>query len=224
MKIATLTIRNFRGIKNATLYFDGHTALVGDNNTGKSTILEAIDLVLGPERLSRSSIINEHDFFAGQYIGNEDAKVLIHIELVVNELNSEQTRHFRDHIEWWDSEEKKLLDSPPPEDTDKENVSPALRVKFEGYYDEDDDDFKGNTYCCSPELDGGGFSRFYTRDKRICGFLFLRTLRTGSRALSGKNKQPDPLSPKQTDHWKPGSIDPLLFDKNSKELFLSQRA
>ena len=40
----------------------------------------------------------------------------------------------------------------------------------------------------------------------------------------GKTNQPDPLSPKQTDHWKPGSIDPLLFDKNSKELFLSQRA
>jgi hypothetical protein len=42
--------------------------------------------------------------------------------------------------------------------------------------------------------------------------------------LVGKTNQPDPLSPKQTDHWKPGSIDPLLFDKNSKELFLSQRA
>ncbi len=41
---------------------------------------------------------------------------------------------------------------------------------------------------------------------------------------AGKTNQPDPLSPKQTDHWKPGSIDPLLFDKNSKELFLSQRA
>jgi len=43
-------------------------------------------------------------------------------------------------------------------------------------------------------------------------------------SISGKTNQPDPLSPKQADHWKPGSIDPLLFDKNSKELFLSQRA
>ncbi|MEN8226374.1 MAG: hypothetical protein ABFS05_13545, partial [Bacteroidota bacterium] len=42
--------------------------------------------------------------------------------------------------------------------------------------------------------------------------------------LSGKTSQPDPLSPVEPDHWKPGSIDPLLFDKNSKELFLSQRA
>ena len=44
------------------------------------------------------------------------------------------------------------------------------------------------------------------------------------KLIGGKTNQPDPLSPKQTDHWKPGSIDPLLFDKNSKELFLNQRA
>jgi len=25
----------------------------------------------------------------------------------------------------------------------------------------------------------------------------------------------DPLSPKQTDHWKPRLFDPLIFDKNS---------
>ena len=42
--------------------------------------------------------------------------------------------------------------------------------------------------------------------------------------ISGKTGQSDPLSPVEPDHWKPGSIDPLLFDKNSKELFLSQRA
>ena len=42
--------------------------------------------------------------------------------------------------------------------------------------------------------------------------------------LAGKTGQPDPLSPVEPDHWKPGSIDPLIFDNKSKELFLSQRA
>ena len=50
MRIVKLQINNFRGIKEGCLIFPGHTVLVGDNNTGKSTILEAIDLVLGPER------------------------------------------------------------------------------------------------------------------------------------------------------------------------------
>ena len=62
MRIAQLNIMNFRGIATAELKFDGHTVLIGDNNSGKSSVLEAIDLVLGPDRLARSSPIDEHDF------------------------------------------------------------------------------------------------------------------------------------------------------------------
>ena len=65
MRIARLKIENFRGIEKSELFFPGHTVLVGDNNTGKSTIIEAIDLVLGPERLSRYPVIDEHDFYGG---------------------------------------------------------------------------------------------------------------------------------------------------------------
>lgn len=37
---------------------------------------------------------------------------------------------------------------------------------------------------------------------------------------NGKNGQVDHLSPIQTDHWKPGLLDPPIFI-NNKELFLS---
>ncbi|WP_293653808.1 ATP-dependent nuclease, partial [Thiolapillus sp.] len=72
MQIVRLTINNFRGVQDGELYFSGDTALVGDNNTGKSTVLEAIDLVLGPERLRRFPPIDEHDFWCGQYTAAED--------------------------------------------------------------------------------------------------------------------------------------------------------
>lgn len=62
MRLVNIKISNFRGIKNCDLNFPERTVLVGDNNSGKSTILEAIDLVLGPERLSRRPVIDEHDF------------------------------------------------------------------------------------------------------------------------------------------------------------------
>lgn len=55
MEIARLKIENFRGIKKSELFFNSHTVLVGDNNVGKSTVLEAIDLTLGPDRLSKIS-------------------------------------------------------------------------------------------------------------------------------------------------------------------------
>ncbi|MDI1330171.1 AAA family ATPase [Pseudomonas sp.] len=53
MKVVKLTIQNFRGIRLANLLFDCHTLMVGTNNVGKSTICEALDLVLGPDRLNR---------------------------------------------------------------------------------------------------------------------------------------------------------------------------
>lgn len=86
MEIARLKIQNFRGIKDCEVYFSGHTVLVGDNNVGKSTILEAIDLILGPDRLSKYPVIDEHDFYAGEYIIG-DGLVRIHVEALVIGLN-----------------------------------------------------------------------------------------------------------------------------------------
>ena len=60
MKVAKLTIENFRGIQFAELKFGGHALLVGPNNVGKSTICEALDLVIGPDRLSRLPAIEEY--------------------------------------------------------------------------------------------------------------------------------------------------------------------
>lgn len=62
-----------------------------------------------------------------------------------------------------------------------------------------------------------------TMKKHIFMLAFI-AIASSSYTQTGKTEQADPLSPIQTDHWKPGFIDPPLFDKNSKELFLSQRA
>lgn len=184
MRITRLKVGNFRGIKECEVFLSGRTVLVGDNNIGKSTILEAIDLVLGPERLSRSPVIDEHDFYAGKYLDSEGRPVEINIEVVIVDLSEEQQRYFRNHLEWWDNEKCSLIEDPPPESTDKENVIAALRVGFKGNYDSEEDDFSGKTYYLSPFKDDNTYESFRTKDKRLCGFLFLRTLRTGSRALS----------------------------------------
>lgn len=184
MKIARIKISRFRGIKSAELLLPDHVVFVGDNNTGKSSVLEAIDLVLGPERLHRTSPIDEHDFYAGEYIGNDGTPIPISIEVVVVGLTDTQAIHFGNHLEWWNTATNTLLEAPPPEETDKPEVVRALRVGFEGKYDVEDDNFVCETFFMSPEGEDGARDSFRTRDKRLCGFLFLRTLRTGSRALS----------------------------------------
>jgi putative ATP-dependent endonuclease of the OLD family len=184
MKITKVKIKNFRGIKDGEVFLSDHNVLVGDNNIGKSSVLEAIDLVLGPERLSRVNAIDEHDFYAGEYLNAAGEQKKIEIEVIVADLNVEQQRSFKDHLEWWNSKNKVLLENPPAEGTDQDDVTPALRVCFIGFYDKEEDDFQGNTYFLNPKPENDELQVFRTSDKRLCGFLYLRTLRTGSRALS----------------------------------------
>lgn len=185
MHLVRIRVRNFRGIRDGEILLNGHTVFVGDNNAGKSTLLEAVDLALGPERLTRRPVVDEHDFYAGMYVDPDKKEVIpIQVEVIVAGLNEEQQRHFRDHIEWWDANAKALLEGPPPEGTDGPHVGAAMRVFFNGWYDHDEDDFAGETYYAVPQMSDGTYVRFSPSDKRRCGFLYLRTLRTGARALS----------------------------------------
>ena len=61
MKISLLQISNFRGIKSGTICLRDHTVMIGPNNSCKTTIIEALTLVLGRDRLIRT--LTEHDFF-----------------------------------------------------------------------------------------------------------------------------------------------------------------
>lgn len=184
MQIRRVTIENFRGIQTATLDFPRHTVLVGDNNTCKSTVLEALDLALGPDRISRPDPIDEHDFYAGDYLDGDGNPVSILIEVIVIGLSVEQQRRFADHLEWWNEDTQGLLQAGQAAQVDQATVSPALRVSFEGRYDPDEDDFKAETCFAASRHGNGQATPFARMDKRFCGFLYLRALRTGSRALS----------------------------------------
>ena len=184
MKLARLQIRNFRGIKEATLLLSGHVVLVGDNNVGKSTVFEAIDLALGPERLSRHPRIDEHDFYLGDYLTPaEQPRKEVRVEAVVTGLTEEQQNRFGDEIEWWNVAAKAFQDAPI-EGIDHPDVHASIRVVFVGYYDPEDDDFAGDTFFARSLEDGGAQRQFTKKDKQFCGFLYLRSLRTASRALS----------------------------------------
>jgi putative ATP-dependent endonuclease of OLD family len=61
MQVALLEIQNFRGIRTGKLQFRDHTVLIGTNNSSKTTIVEALALVFGRDRLVRN--LTEHDFF-----------------------------------------------------------------------------------------------------------------------------------------------------------------
>lgn len=198
MRVRRLKITNFRGVSKGAVDFAGHTLLVGGNNVGKSTVCEALDLVLGPERLFRRPVVDEHDFHCGRYLDDDGAPIEIRIEAILIELSEEATRRFGGHLRRWDDKAGVFIDEAEGglQQADGPAAIWALPLVFVGRYDAEEDDFIGNTFFDHPtkEVDaldeeteiklGQGRVPFRRDHKRLCGFVFLRTLRTGSRALS----------------------------------------
>lgn len=189
MKISRVIIENFRGIKKADINLTTHSLLIGPNNVGKSTLLEALDLTLGPDRLNSPDAIGEHDFFGGKYIEGEAENpqpIKIRIECHLTELNERQRQLFQPHLEFWDTETKKILEGELPEEQPKGRyVLNCLRIGFEGYYDVSEDDFSTKSFFLNPPTEEDDYGRHVSKnEKREIGYLYLRFLRTGSRALS----------------------------------------
>jgi putative ATP-dependent endonuclease of OLD family len=200
LKIYSVSIENFRGIRSAKLLLPDHAVFIGDNNTGKSSVLEAIDLVLGPDRLNRRPPVDEHDFFEGKYLPAapsdegiptdeiEEAQIVeapkITIDVTVVDLSEEQEARFGGNIEWLNIETGDFFTEANPAGVDAANIKAALRVTFIGVYDSDEDDFVGNTYYSRSLTEEDKPEPFSKKDKQHCGYLFLRSVRTGSRALS----------------------------------------
>ncbi len=191
MKVVRLTISNFRGIKSAELAFDGHTLMVGSNNVGKSTLCEALDLVLGPDRLNRFPPVDEFDFYNAKYLepatenGSIPTPIPLRIEAVIIEPSAEVDARCGGNIEFWHLVERRLLGAGEVAAANPPDVVPCLRLETIGKYNLEEDEFEAKTYFShSPDAAPGELTPVPKPIKRLFGFLYLRALRTGSRALS----------------------------------------
>jgi putative ATP-dependent endonuclease of OLD family len=191
LKVVRLTISNFRGISSAELFFNGHTLMVGTNNVGKSTICEALDLVLGPDRLNRFPPVDEFDFYNATYLtppeaeGDKPQSVPLRIETVLIDLSVEIDNKCGGNVEFWHLKEQRILGLGEIAAANPPDVTPCLRIETVAKYDPDEDEFVAKTYFShSPDAAIGELTVVPKSIKRLFGFLYLRTLRTGSRALS----------------------------------------
>ena len=87
MHLSRLYIENFRSIKELDLKFEkGKNIIVGKNNSGKSNIIKAIDLILGKNSptWNQSDNITDNDFFEG----DTENEIFIWCELKKEERES----------------------------------------------------------------------------------------------------------------------------------------
>lgn len=80
-RLAHLTIRNFRGIRDLTLELDETTVLIGENNTGKTAVLQAIERCLSGPRGPDGRVFDEYDYRLESETASPEAADPILIEL-----------------------------------------------------------------------------------------------------------------------------------------------
>lgn len=61
MRLRSVTIKNFRALADVTVDLDDTTVLIGENNTGKTSFLEALKLCLGQGAARRGDIFDDYD-------------------------------------------------------------------------------------------------------------------------------------------------------------------
>ncbi|MDR3497838.1 MAG: AAA family ATPase [Parvibaculum sp.] len=83
MIVRGITLRNYGAVKEATISFSNHTALIGANGAGKSTILKALQLFYEPTKKPSAD-----DFYG------RSTAVPIEIEMIFGDLNAAERELF----------------------------------------------------------------------------------------------------------------------------------
>lgn len=134
MHIVQLKISGFRGVRSAEISLGRHVVLVGPNNSGKTTIIEALALLFGRDRLLRR--LTEHDFHGSA--PDETARILCIATVTGFTPNDPQHHPFwfsaeRGVEKWFDPNAKTLMAAPDAQHTDL-----AVQIGFAARFDLDE--------------------------------------------------------------------------------------
>ena len=62
MKLREIIVRNFRCLADVTIPITDSTILVGENNSGKTALLEALSIALPQRAVGRENPFDEYDY------------------------------------------------------------------------------------------------------------------------------------------------------------------
>jgi len=97
MYLSGIEIRNFRGIRSVRLDFGETSVLVGENDSGKTTILDAICLILNPFPENRPIVFNYHDFFLTRGPNGYEPLGTLSIRLTFRERTTDEWSYIRNN-------------------------------------------------------------------------------------------------------------------------------
>jgi putative ATP-dependent endonuclease of the OLD family len=184
MRICQIEFQNFRGIREGRIVLPNHAVLLGANNAGKTTAVEALALLFGRERMV--SPITDWDFFEG----SPKPESRFYIIATITDFGSEDPTAVPDWFigqeaaqpVWWHENNRTLsTETDPPG-----GAGLAAQVAMAGRFDDEACEFETIRYFyhgeCDPFTDGCSIVPW--RLLRQVGFFLLSGNRDWDKLLS----------------------------------------
>jgi len=187
MRIVRVVIDNFRTIKKLTFYPSQHNILIGRVNAGKSTLLNALAIVLDPDISRRFQIVDELDFHARGFLGTDGSPIPLRIEVTIAGCSDVEKASFLDFWEPWNDATKQVLeDSDDIKILDDDRYEFAFRMAFRATYDSAEDGFSCIWYYPKFSFLGGSddYRACPRADRDQVGFFAIPAEREVRKALS----------------------------------------
>ena len=89
MRISLIRVKNFRSLADIEIPLDNTTVLLGENNVGKSAVLDAIRVAMSRVIDRKSTNVGEYDFYMPDKEADPTASpgIIIEIELIESKSN-----------------------------------------------------------------------------------------------------------------------------------------
>jgi putative ATP-dependent endonuclease of the OLD family len=184
MRILALDIQGFRGIPRGRVVFQDQVVLVGPNGSGKSTIVDALSLVFGRQKLVHD--LTEHDFTGSRPEPQDRIKIVATVGgFPSNEPDNNPTwfKSGRSVEKWWDPATKAVV----PEEQAEALL--CTQIGYAARFDHEDLTVKQIRYFQQYDaqvdpFDEEGIDRFPDRLLSEIGYFVLPARRTWAATIS----------------------------------------
>ena len=102
MQLQHVRVKHFRSLRDVSVSFGAHTAIIGGNGAGKSSILKAID-----KFYLTSKTLDPDDYFG------RDTTIPVEIELTFGELSPQETATFESRVRNGQLTVTRIFDNSP---------------------------------------------------------------------------------------------------------------
>lgn len=173
--MSKIKIQNFRSHENTTIKLSDNNILIGKNNSGKTSFLDAINYAIGLNRRFPS----EDDFYAGtEYSDPKYSKPI----KVILEFKESNTKRFSEKEEFWFDKAIQFDEDEFPDDPIK-----FVRLQYEFKYIKEKGRYEDNRFFLdrnNKKITNFPFKRIHAS---FFPFLYLRTSRDINKELHNKS-------------------------------------